>query len=220
MSSVTFERGRTPMTQAEFSYTELRRAITSGELPGGSHIVQSDWAEKLGVSVTPIREAIRRLEQDGLAQSEAHKGTTVTGFSLERAEEVYHLRSILDPILIRKYFEGPAQDLSGAKDMMHRLNAESDPVLYADLDREFHCALMCIDDSWTSRIVLNLSLAAAPYVCVALQSKPELFSSGAKDHAALIEAFEEADVDQCVELQTQHLLRTLAVLRTLPLPSE
>jgi DNA-binding GntR family transcriptional regulator len=83
-------------TLNEMIFQQLREAILDGELLPGEHLVQDDLAQKLGVSRIPVREAISRLQADGLVTVVPHKGAVVSSFTLEDLEQVYMLRSLLE----------------------------------------------------------------------------------------------------------------------------
>ena len=74
----------------------LHHAILNGELPAGSRLRIRDRAEQVGTSVMPVREAIRRLEEAGLAEREPHKGAVVKGLTLEELVHVYGVRRLLE----------------------------------------------------------------------------------------------------------------------------
>lgn len=77
-------------------YAMIHAAILSGELPAGSRLKVRDLAEQVGTSVMPVREAIRRLEETGLAEREPHKGAVVKSLSLEELIHVYDVRRLLE----------------------------------------------------------------------------------------------------------------------------
>lgn len=81
---------------ADQVYASLHEAILSGELPAGSRLRIRDIAEQVGTSVMPVREAIRRLEEAGLAERSPHKGAVVRTHSLEELIHVYEVRRILE----------------------------------------------------------------------------------------------------------------------------
>src|ERR687895_2103998 len=68
----------------------------SGELPAGSRLRIRDLAEQVGTSVMPVREAIRRLEESGLAERQPHKGAVVKGLTLTELVHVYDTRRLLE----------------------------------------------------------------------------------------------------------------------------
>ena len=77
-------------------YAVLHQAIVNGELAAGSRLRVRDIAAQVGTSVMPVREAIRRLEEAGLAEREPHKGAVVKGLTLEELVHVYDARRLLE----------------------------------------------------------------------------------------------------------------------------
>lgn len=84
------------MTKKEYAAQFLREQIISGELRAGARVMQQEIAEELGVSVTPVREAIRQLETEGYLESIAHVGVRVSQMHRDGLDEVYHLRCQLE----------------------------------------------------------------------------------------------------------------------------
>ena len=85
-----------PTLLADQVYAVLHEAIISGELPAGHRLRIRDIAAQVGTSVMPVREAIRRLEEAGLAKREPHKGAAVAGLTLEELVHVYGVRRLLE----------------------------------------------------------------------------------------------------------------------------
>jgi DNA-binding GntR family transcriptional regulator len=110
-------------------YAVLHEAIISGDLPAGSRLRIRNIAEQVGTSVMPVREAIRRLEEAGLAEREPHKGAVVKGLTLEELLHVYGVRRLL---------EGEAARLGAERitaDDCDRMQAEYDEMEAAIKDR-------------------------------------------------------------------------------------
>jgi DNA-binding GntR family transcriptional regulator len=106
-------------------YAVLHQAIMSGDLPAGSRLRIRDLAEQVGTSVMPVREAIRRLEEAGLAEREPHKGAVVKELTLEELVHVYDSRRLL---------EGEAARLGAERitpDGCERMQAEYDAMVAA-----------------------------------------------------------------------------------------
>jgi DNA-binding GntR family transcriptional regulator len=93
---VTLSKRLTPTLLTDQVYAALHEAIMSGELPAGSRLRVRDIAEQVGTSVMPVREAIRRLEEAGLAEREPHKGAVVRALTLEELVHVYDVRRLLE----------------------------------------------------------------------------------------------------------------------------
>lgn len=87
---------RPPMSKAEYVYSVLLDEIRTARIPGGTALRAGAVARRLGVSVTPVREALRRLEKDRLISYEAHHGATVVDLGDEALEEYYGLRAVVE----------------------------------------------------------------------------------------------------------------------------
>ena len=83
-------------TLPEFLYEELRRRILDGSLREGSQLAQVDLADQYGVSRTPIREALARLDREGLVEFRPRRGYIVASIDIEQIEEVCELRSFIE----------------------------------------------------------------------------------------------------------------------------
>lgn len=81
---------------SEQAYEAIRKCITSGTYASGSHLRAADLAQNLGISRTPVREALRRLSSEGLVDFFANRGAYVTDWSREDAEEVFAMRTVLE----------------------------------------------------------------------------------------------------------------------------
>lgn len=203
-----------PSTQAAFAYDTLKREILSGALGGGERIHQSDWAERLNISITPVREAIRRLEQDGLVTSEAHRGSTVNRLTLEAAEEIYALRFAVEPLLIRRAMgKMTPEKAERARFLCDEMAKLTDVVLFTDYNQEFHKITMAHDDSWTAHTVAMLAAAAAPYVSLSVSLRPEQIFTSNLDHYKILDATIKEDVERVIQLEHDHILSTLQILR-------
>ena len=88
-----------PLTSAERAVGELREVILRGELPAGARLGEVELAERLGVSRTPIREALSRLAAEGLVLLVPNRGARVATWTVEELEGVFELRALLEPQL-------------------------------------------------------------------------------------------------------------------------
>ena len=193
---------------------QLRQAIIAGDLPGGSRLVQSDLAESLGVSVTPVREALRDLVGEGIVDFDAFRGATVHQRSVAELEEIYDLRRVLVPVAVREAVKQitPAE-LQEASALAKSMKA-ADPVAWVNLNREFHGIL----DGASRRprlqeILARLADLSALYVGVTISGDRGRRTRGDRDHVAMVAAYRAGDADRAVELALSHLEDTVAVAR-------
>src|SRR6516225_12006466 len=84
------------LSKSDFMAALLRELIISGDLKPGEQLRQRDLAERFGVSVTPVREALRWLESEGLVRYDAHKGSTVVEAEAGNTKEKYQIRAVLE----------------------------------------------------------------------------------------------------------------------------
>jgi DNA-binding GntR family transcriptional regulator len=128
-------------TKAEAVYGEIRRRILTGTLEPAAPINQDALAPELGVSVTPVREAVRRLEAEGLVQFQAHKTVIVTPLSRDELRELYDLRLQLDPyaasLAATRATDGDLDEIEA----LARGPASDDPLEQLIRNRAFHRAI-------------------------------------------------------------------------------
>lgn len=84
-------------SKSDVAYFELRRLILTGALPAGSRLQQSELADQMGMSITPLREAIRRLSSEGLIDLDTHRDARVATISAREAKQLFEVRLSLDP---------------------------------------------------------------------------------------------------------------------------
>lgn len=134
----TFER---PTLVRDGVYEHLRRAVLDGEIPPGERLAEVELGEKLGVSRTPIREALMRLTQDGLLSAEANKGVRVRTITAAEARDTYVVREELDglaaALAAQHHTPADAAQLQAALDTLNA--AQSDDYReQTRLDLAFH----------------------------------------------------------------------------------
>ncbi|MDH2416103.1 GntR family transcriptional regulator [Nocardioides sp. CER19] len=86
------------VTKSDFAYTRLREGILSGEFAPGAVLQQAMLAKTIGISTTPLREALRRLMTEGLVELDAHRDARVSPLTAEEARDLLEIRLSLDPL--------------------------------------------------------------------------------------------------------------------------
>ncbi|HEY6961282.1 MAG TPA: GntR family transcriptional regulator [Gaiellaceae bacterium] len=89
-------------TMAEYALEQLRESIILGELPAGTPLRLDDLARSLGMSISPIREAVRQLEALGLAKHVPHQGARVLDFDIEELRDLFEVRLHLESLAVRR----------------------------------------------------------------------------------------------------------------------
>jgi DNA-binding GntR family transcriptional regulator len=124
----------------------MREAILNGRLPPGARLIEDELAKMLDVSRSPVRQALARLEQEGLVVQEAHRGASVALISATDVEEIYSLRTALERLATTCVCEAetPA-DLAPLEAILQHFSsiprAEITRRKVAELDIDFHDAI-------------------------------------------------------------------------------
>jgi DNA-binding GntR family transcriptional regulator len=131
-----------PTSKADHAYETILRSILDGEYDPGDRLVIERLARELGVSVVPVREAIRRLEADGHVTFTRNVGATVTSIDLDRYPETIEAVAALEAIAMGLAVPHlTATDLRRAREVNDRLRnslAKFDPTQFTRLNRRFH----------------------------------------------------------------------------------
>ncbi|WNV88908.1 GntR family transcriptional regulator [Umezawaea sp. Da 62-37] len=89
-----------PMTKGDFAYATLREKVLSGEFAPGEVLNQATLARAIGISTTPLREALRRLKSEGLVELDAHRDARVAELTAAEAHDLLEVRRALDPLAV------------------------------------------------------------------------------------------------------------------------
>lgn len=205
---------REARTVHEFVRRTLRAAVMDGTLPGGARLVQADLAQQLGVSTTPVREALRDLATEGLVVLDPHRGALVRALDIDEVRELYDLRMTLEPMMVRRVIGTITADrLDHAAALQRRMEDPCDASTWAELNRDFHAVLSERDDSTRlARILAGLRDSAAPYVALTLVSRPEQVPEANAEHAEMLDLYRVGDVERAVELTLTHLRSTVRAI--------
>jgi DNA-binding GntR family transcriptional regulator len=114
----------------ELLFKHLRSLILSGRFERGQKLVEEDLAKEFNVSRTPVREAIRKLETEGLVQYQPRRGVVVTGFSTEDLDDIYATREVLEGLAARlaavRATDTEVEELKRYLDLMNQASIEGD----------------------------------------------------------------------------------------------
>jgi DNA-binding GntR family transcriptional regulator len=113
------------LTKSELALQALRERIRSGQLRPGERLRVDELTRELGMSPTPIREALRLLQADRLVDYRPHHGIVVAEVSVDATEEVYHLRAMLEPLAVRLAVPRLTDDEIGELERLHERHASA-----------------------------------------------------------------------------------------------
>ena len=204
-------------TLSEQIFNIVCEQIVSGKLPVDLPIRQDALANELGVSKIPLREALGRLEQEGLLVSQANRGFFVRAMSADEAEEIFALRLSIEPDAVAAASLAATEaDQKAVREAFAALDkaassGELDDV--ATRNRDFHMALVRPSGRLlTTQLVERLQVLSERYV------HKHLEPAGREDrahleHEVLLEAWASRDADRAKSLAAEHIGATLADLR-------
>lgn len=189
----------------------IRLAILSGKLPAGSRLRQSELAKQLGVSITPVREALRELTSVGLVDFDPYCGAVVHTPTTEELENVYAIRAQLMPLNIRLgILVITDARLAEARALAGLMEQTQDQGVWVELNRQFHRVLDGAHENEQLRDILgSLSDLSELYVNLAAGARSSRRESADVEHRELLEAYAAKDVERATRIIEQHLQTTV-----------
>ena len=134
----------------EIAYEQLKHAIITGQISAGSRIVETAYAEQLHISRTPLREALQKLEHDGLVEYIPHHGVIVKAFTISDIEEIFIIRNsmmmLLLPSIVQNARPEKLEELDEVLRVMDTALERDDIDALAQYNRKFHKGLEHISD--------------------------------------------------------------------------
>jgi DNA-binding GntR family transcriptional regulator len=193
-------------------HEHLRQRILDGTIPPGSVLSQVQLAQQLGVSRTPLREALRLLQEERLVVAEHNHRVRVAGINLEELESLYASRIMLESLAlaltIPHLSQGELDALTQALDAMCVASTQRDTDAWEQGNRRFH-ALLAIHAEERIRQTIKRSVDSSErYRRIKLQTMPHAREVAEAEHVAILAACRERNIDAAVELLARHLART------------
>jgi DNA-binding GntR family transcriptional regulator len=199
----------------EYAYEQLRNKILVGELEPGATFSQVQLSEQLGVSRTPLREAVRLLQTEGLLRSERGRRVRVAPLTTDDFEDLYAMRIVLDSLAVRLTIPQLTDDEVAAIRMAYleatAAAGRGDVAGYREPHRRFHFSLFAHAGARLEQEVDDLWDHAERYRLLQVQHSDDLahlVRLGEREHAAILEAAENRDAALGAKRMAEHLSRT------------
>jgi len=230
MHSIAVHRTPLPRTAEAFAASELRAAIVRGDLVPGAKIRQEATARELGVSLIPIREALKTLAGEGLVTYHPQRGYFVTELPKDAIAQIYAVRSLLEAETERTAMplidERETTAMRSHLRTQERAAEDHDAVEMISANRRFHFTIFerC-ENPWLVRFVTQLWDAVDPYRVLSyrrmwLASDERLVPAEIlSEHEGIIAALERHKPERALRLLEQHRKRSRTFL-TILLDSE
>lgn len=189
------------------AYERLLAAIDSGDLPPGARLRESQLAERFGISRTPVREALRRLEAQGLVTHEPHRGVVVAELDYDQLGELYAVREVLEATAARLAARHASpEEVEVLREMAasHAALVE-DAAGLAEANKRFHRQINRSShnrylNSMLENMRVNLALLSGTTFTLA-----ERRQMVAAEHAGIVEAIAEGNEEKAEMLARRHI---------------
>jgi DNA-binding GntR family transcriptional regulator len=197
----------------------VRELILRGDFAPGLRLGEVELAERLGVSRTPVREALARLAAEGLVEISPNRGARVTSWSVEELEGVFDLRSALEPRLTALAVpRARPEDVAALDELAERMRCVGTPGQRQDLDaivplnREFHDRLVALAD----HAALATALAAAVRTPIVVRNFHTYDDASLRrslaHHVEIVAALRAGDPQWARAVMTAHIHNARAVM--------
>ena len=201
------------MTQSrpirEIAYDQLKHAIITGQISAGSRIVETAYAEQLHISRTPLREALQKLEHDGLVEYIPHHGVIVKAFTISDIEEIFIIRNSMMMLLLPSIIQNTSPEkLDELEDILRIMDAalEKDDIdALAQYNRKFHNGIEHMSDKHRILYVIDsqeeyiMRFSAMAIASISRRSVAHM------EHHRMLEQLRNKDLEGLKALMQHHL---------------
>ncbi|MGH2477025.1 MAG: GntR family transcriptional regulator [Candidatus Limnocylindrales bacterium] len=198
---------------ANIAHSSLRALVLDGTVPPGAELNQVDIAERLGLSRTPVREAIRMLQEEGLVDAEPWKKARVVSFDPTHLEAVYVQRITLEGLALRLTVpQMSGDDVRALEDMANELASSPDDAGRTDwwntTHNRFHSALISAASPHLRRSIAAHTQRAERYRTLYEYRGPQASLQHAGEHHHIVELCRERDAEGAAGELAAHFART------------
>lgn len=196
-------------TLSDRAYKDLRDAIMRGDLPTGSVLGETELARRIGISRTPVRQALGRLLQEGLLELGPRRQVIVRGFTPEHRAEILVLREAIEAIAVKRACEAiEPEEIDYLRLLLirqRRLARENRQDEFIDVDEEFH---LKVAEGARLPILLSFLSQLRGFVRVArigVARPPAVLNQIVDEHERIVDGLERRDADGALTALTEHL---------------
>lgn len=195
------------LPRGERAYRYIRNAIKSGEFKPGDRLREGELATVIGLSRTPIREALARLESDGLVVHDSARGIMVAELDYSMVTELYYMREVLEGTAARLAAQHASDvEISILEDLCRQYEAAAgDEARMAVCNRQFHDTLYrCSHNRYLINMLTVLHDALSLLGSTTL-GNPERAAETLKEHEAVLNAIRQRDAETAESSLRQHI---------------
>lgn len=188
----------------------IEKEILSGSIKPGARLVEAELANNLGISKSPVREALKRLEGEGIVQLMPRKGYFVRDIDRKSIDDFFDIMFILEPestrLSLKKKTEAVCKEIDEILSNMERCLRKKDYESYRMLNNQFHRLFYSLtENEWIIKVSQMLRKQAYMLRSLSLYTK-DRFSSSIKEHFAIANAYKKGDEKLLVKAVKNHLI--------------
>jgi DNA-binding GntR family transcriptional regulator len=187
----------------------IERAVLDGSIRSGHRIVEMELARRLGISKAPVREALKKLEGDGIVQRLPRRGYIVKPITLQGVNDFFDVMFIIEPVVaklaIKKKNDSVCEQIDEIIEEMKDSLKKEDYISYLRLNEEFHGLFYkLVENEWIIKICQMLRKQARILRSLSLFTK-DRFTSSIKEHISIIDAFKKGNAELLAKAVKFHL---------------
>ncbi|MFB6617856.1 GntR family transcriptional regulator [Streptomyces sp. NPDC056367] len=206
-----------PATAAERVYQHVKQGVLDRRYEGGSLLTEGELAEAVGVSRTPVREALLRLETEGLLKLYPKKGALVLPVSAQEINDVLETRLLIEEFTVRRAVPAPPgllDRLAGLIEEQRRYAAAGDLPAMTAADRAFHAEIVAATGNQIlGRLYDQLRDRQLRMGVAVLHAHPERVERTLAEHTEILDALRAGDADTAAAAVRGHIGRVEALVR-------
>jgi len=193
----------------DIAYEQLKHAIITGQIPAGSRIVETVYADQLHISRTPLREALRKLERDGLVEYVLHRGVVVRAFTIDDIDEIFTIRNAMMMLILPSVVQNVTDEkITELREILKQMDAEyekGDADALAISNRLFHGTIEHLSDKLRIlRVIDSQEEYIKRFSAVTIASVLRR-TNAHQEHHEMVDLLEKRDLEGLKTLTHHHL---------------
>jgi DNA-binding GntR family transcriptional regulator len=214
MSQISSQKTLSPVGRQTLTarvYDHLLTAICSGQLPPGEKLIIDNLARELSVSITPVREALMRLEREGLVTETPYSGMQVTQFSVEELMELFAIRGLLEGFAVKKAVavltDADIARIGRELEALEDATRKHDSVAFREYNTRFHDAILnraggrALPD-----LIAQFTRNTERYRAAGTLLDQDYLEASQAEHRELFKLLQERKADEAEKLVREHAL--------------
>jgi DNA-binding GntR family transcriptional regulator len=202
---------------AERVYSHVKEAVLDRRYEGGTLLTEGELAEAVGVSRTPVREALLRLEVEGLLKLYPKKGALVLAVSAQEIADVVETRLLIEEFAVRKVVPASTRLIGRLAELLEEQRqraVDGDLAAVSVADRSFHAEIVrAAGNQILSKLYDQLRDRQLRMGVALMEAHPERIAKNVEEHAELLAAIREGDADRATHCVRRHVGRVKLLAR-------